>query len=151
MDWFFELIGNKYLITVITAFFTSQTIKVFTHAIVYKKWDIKRLFGDGGMPSSHTATVSSFAFLTGMLHGFGTFQFGISMLLCMIVCRDAVGVRNETGKQSIILNELKKILDIKELPKIKLKEFVGHTPVQVFGGVIVGLVVALIMNFVVFA
>ena len=133
------------------AFFTSQTIKVFTHAIAYKKWDITRLFGDGGMPSSHTATVSSFAFVTGMTHGFASFPFGIAMLLCLIVCRDAVGVRHETGKQTLIINELRHLLEGKEVSKIKLKEFVGHTPLQVFFGVVLGFAVALFMELVVFA
>lgn len=151
MNWFLDFLRNKYLITVLVAFFTSQTIKVFTHAITYKKWDFKRIFGDGGMPSSHTATVTSFAFITGMTHGFASFAFGISMLLCLIVCRDAVGVRNETGKQSIILNELKHLLEGKDVTKIKLKEFVGHTPVQVFCGAILGFIVALVMELVVFA
>ena len=150
MNWFLDFLRNKYLITVLAAFLTSQIIKVFTHAFTYKKWDFKRILGDGGMPSSHTATVSSFAFITGMTHGFASFNFGISMLICLIVCRDAVGVRNETGKQTKILNELKQLLEGKEVSKIKLKEFVGHTPVQVFCGIIIGFAVALLMELVVF-
>ena len=90
------------------------------------------------------------AFFTGMTYGFASFQFGISMLLCMIVCRDAVGVRNETGKQSVILNELKKLIDVKEISNIKLKEFVGHNSLQVFFGVVLGFVVAGVMRWVVF-
>ena len=150
MKWLLDLLRNPYLITVLVAFFASQTIKLFTHAIAYKKFDIKRWFGDGGMPSSHTATVSSMAFFTGMTCGFASFEFGISMLLCMIVCRDAVGVRNETGKQAVILNELKKLIEGKEASQIKLKEFVGHNPIQVLFGVILGFLVAYFMHWVVF-
>ena len=62
---------------------------------------------------------------------------------------DAVGVRRETGKQAVIINELKKLLSNEKIDEIKLKEFVGHTPVQVFAGVIVGIITALIMNLII--
>ena len=149
MNWLLDLLRNPFLITAISAWFASQTLKVFTHAIAYREWDIKRFFGDGGMPSSHTATVSSLAAFAGLSCGFGSFEFGVCTILTMIVCRDAVGVRNETGKQNIIINELKKMIESKEIAEIKLKKFVGHTPLQVVGGVIVGFAVAALMFFVV--
>ena len=149
MNWLLDLLHNPFLITAIAAWFISQTLKIFTHAISYKKWDLKRFFGDGGMPSSHTATVSSLAAFAGMSFGFASFQFAIAALLTMIVCRDAVGVRMETGKQNLIINELKKLIESKEIAEIKLKKFVGHTSLQVFGGLIVGIAVAVLMFFVV--
>lgn len=145
MDWLFDLLRNPFLLTSIAAWFTSQTLKIFTHAIAYREWDVKRFFGDGGMPSSHTATVSSLATFTGLAYGFASFQFAIGALFTMIVCRDAVGVRMETGKQNMIINELKKMIESKEIAEIKLKKFVGHTPLQVLGGLIVGIAVAVIM------
>lgn len=145
MDWLFDLLRNPFLLTSVAAWLTSQTLKIFTHAIAYREWDVKRFFGDGGMPSSHTATVSSLATFTGLAYGFASFQFAIGALFTMIVCRDAVGVRMETGKQNMIINELKKMIESKEIAEIKLKKFVGHTPLQVLGGLIVGISVALIM------
>lgn len=145
MDWLFDLLRNPFLLTSVAAWFTSQTLKIFTHAIAYREWDVKRFFGDGGMPSSHTATVSSLAVFAGLAYGFASFQFAIGALFTMIVCRDAVGVRMETGKQNMIINELKKMIESKEIAEIKLKKFVGHTPLQVLGGLIVGISVALIM------
>ncbi len=150
MHWFLQLIRNPYFLTAMAAWFTSQTIKVFTHAVAYKEWNFKRFFGDGGMPSSHTATVSSMAFFIGFSNGFDSIEFAIALLLCMIVCRDAVGVRMETGKQTLILNELKKLIESKEVADIKLKKFVGHTPLQVVFGVLLGLCVSILMFFVVF-
>ena len=145
MDWLFDLLCNPFLLTSVAAWLTSQTLKIFTHAIAYREWDVKRFFGDGGMPSSHTATVSSLATFTGLAYGFASFQFAIGALFTMIVCRDAVGVRMETGKQNMIINELKKMIESKEIAEIKLKKFVGHTPLQVLGGLIVGIAVAVIM------
>ena len=150
MKWLLDLLRNPFLITAIAAWFTSQTLKIFTHAIAYKEWDLKRFLGDGGMPSSHTATVSSMAAFAGMSCGFASFEFAIAALFTMIVCRDAVGVRRETGKQNLIINELKKMIESKEIAEIKLKKFVGHTPLQVFGGLLVGIAVASVMFWVVF-
>lgn len=149
MNWLLDLLRNPFLITAIAAWLISQTLKIFTHAITYKRWDFKRIFGDGGMPSSHTATVTALATFSGLCYGFASFEFGISALLTMIVCRDAVGVRNETGKQNVIINELKKLIESKEISEIKLKKFVGHTSIQVFGGFVLGILVATLMFFVV--
>lgn len=150
MNWFLDLLRNPFLLTALAAWFTSQTLKIFTHAAAYKEWDIKRFFGDGGMPSAHTATVSSLAAFAGMTCGFASFEFGIAALLTLIVCRDAVGVRHETGKQNLIINELKKMIESKEIAEIKLKTFVGHTPLQVFCGLLVGISVAAVMRWVIF-
>ena len=149
MNWFLDLLRNPFLITAISAWFTSQTLKIFTHAIAYGEWDVKRFLGDGGMPSSHTATVSSLAAFAGLAYGFASFEFAIGALFTMIVCRDAVGVRRETGKQNLIINELKKMIESKEISEIKLKKFVGHSPLQVIGGLIVGILVATLMFFVI--
>ena len=149
MNWFLDLLRNPFMITAISAWFTSQTLKIFTHAIAYKQWDLKRFFGDGGMPSSHTATVSALATFAGLAYGFASFEFAIGALFTMIVCRDAVGVRRETGKQNLIINELKKMIESKEIAEIKLKKFVGHSPLQVVGGLIVGILVATLMFFVI--
>lgn len=148
MKWLLDLLRNPFLLTAIIGWMTSQTMKIFTHAIVYKEWKPSRFFGDGGIPSSHAATVTSLAIFAGIKCGFASVEFAIAMVLTMVVCRDAVGVRLETGKQAIILNEIKHLFDNEKIDEIKLKEFVGHTPVQVVAGVLWGTTVAIIMSFI---
>lgn len=149
MNWFLDFLKNPFLLVALAGWIASQTMKIFTHAFVYKEWDFKRFFGDGGMPSSHSSTVSALTTFAGLNYGFASFQFGFCMIFTLIVCRDAVGVRRETGKQAIIINELKKLLSNEKIDEIKLKEFVGHTPVQVVAGIVVGVITALIINLVI--
>ena len=148
MQWFFDLIHNPFLITGVSSWAVAQVIKVIIHAIIYKTLAWERLFGDGGMPSGHSATVSSLAVICGLICGTGSAQFAISAILAIIVCHDATGVRWETGKQAQLLNELVEAfndLSKDALPEVKLKEFVGHTPVQVLAGILIGVVNAFVM------
>lgn len=153
MDWFFALMTNKFLITSTSSWLIAQVIKTVLHAIVNRKLDMTRLFGDGGMPSGHSATVTSLATMSALVYGPGSFQFAVCGILAIIVCHDATGVRRETGKQAVLINELIKafeVLSSKTLPEVKLKEFVGHTPIQVLAGIIVGIANAFFMHYVVF-
>lgn len=153
MNWFFDLISNPYLITGVSSWMIAQIMKVFIHALIYKKFELSRIFGDGGMPSGHSATVSSLAVICGLVCGMHSVEFAISAVLAIIVCHDAMGVRLETGKQAVLLNELISAfsgLSEKKLPEIKLKEFVGHTPIQVIAGIIVGIVNAICMYYLLF-
>ncbi len=152
-EWILELISNKFLLTGGAAWLLAQVVKTIIHAIINKKIVFERLIGDGGMPSAHSATVSSLAAFSAWQYGPGSFQFAVTMFLAIIVCHDAMGVRLETGKQAIILNELTKAFESltkEDLPEVKLKEFVGHTPIQVIAGILTGCVVATLMHFFVF-
>ena len=153
MTWFFDLITNPIIVAGVTAWFNAQVLKTIIYWVVNKKFDIWRLFGDGGMPSGHSATVTSIALISALIYGTGSFQFAISTMLAVIVCHDAMGVRQETGKQAKVLNEIMKSFDIllkDALPEVKLKEFVGHTPFQVFTGIIIGILHGLIIYFLFF-
>ena len=139
--------------TALSSWGIAQILKVFIHLIVVRKFEISRLFGDGGMPSGHSATVSSLATITGLMCGFESFEFAMSAILAIVVCHDAMGVRRETGRQAVILNEImgyfENLVSNDNLPGEKLKEFVGHTPFQVIAGVILGITNAIIMfNFI---
>ena len=153
MDWFTELLSNRFLMTALSSWFIAQVLKVIINAIIQKKIIWERLVGDGGMPSGHSATVSSLAMMSGLVYGLGSFQFAMAGVLAVIVCHDATGVRMETGKQAMVINE---ILDTFERMKmgyssdIVLKEFVGHTPLQVAAGITIGILNALFMYYVVF-
>ena len=145
---FLNIFTNHVLLIPILAWGIAQVLKTIINAITNRKFEISRIVGDGGMPSGHSATVTSMAMLCALVYGTGSFQFAISLVLAIIVCHDAMGVRRETGKQAVMLNELTRlfgILSSEELPEIKLKEFVGHTPVQVAAGITVGVVNAVIM------
>lgn len=154
MDWFFDFISNKFFITAVVSWTVAQVLKVFIYAIINKTWDFSRLFGDGGMPSGHSATVSSLAAISALTYGFGSFEFAISGILAIIVCHDAMGVRLEAGKHAKLLNILVDSFEKfskNELPEVVLKEFVGHTPLQVISGIILGILCAFGMYFFIFA
>lgn len=149
MQWFPELITNPFLLTSISSWFIAQLLKVIINAIVHKKLIWERLVGDGGMPSGHSATVSSLATFIALSCGPGSVEFAIAAVFAIVVCHDAMGVRQVTGKQSMLLNEIIEILDSDDLPEIKLKELVGHTPLQVTAGILIGIANACFMYFVV--
>ena len=149
MHWFTNLLHNPYLIAGLSSWFLAQVIKTIIHAIINKKLDWERLFGDGGMPSGHSATVSALTTISALIHGTGSFQFAVTGVLAVIVCHDAMGVRLETGKQARVLNEMIKSfenLTKKELPEVILKEFVGHTPFQVCAGILIGVANAFLVH-----
>ena len=142
-----EFLNNKIIITVFIAWLIAQVLKTIIHAIVYKKIDLKRLMGDGGMPSCHSAVVSSCSLMIGLVEGFDSSLFALSLVTAIIVMHDASEVRLETGKQAMVIKDISQILE--ELSHIhiddeKLKEFVGHTHLQVFMGALLGIVVALV-------
>ena len=148
MEHIAALFDNRFLIIPLTAWFTAQILKTLIYWIINRKFDITRMFGDGGMPSGHSATVTALATLAALVYGLSSFEFAVCAILAIIVCHDAMGVRLETGKQAEVLNDLIEVIDLlttEELPEVKLKEFVGHTPIQVMAGVIVGILNAVIM------
>lgn len=145
MDFVNELIQNKILICAAISWATAQVLKTIIHAIVNKTLDPRRLFGDGGMPSAHSATVTSVAVSCGLVCGFDSPIFAVALIFAFIVMHDAMGVRLETGKQAKVLNDLMEIFYTEGTPEQKLKEFVGHTPLQVISGFVLGLIVTSII------
>lgn len=153
MHWFHDLIQNPFLITAVSSWVIAQVLKMLINAAIHKKLSLERLFGDGGMPSGHSATVSSLAVMSALVYGTGSHEFAVSAILAIVVCHDAMGVRQETGKQAILINEIVRtysILTEKTLPEIKLKEFVGHTPMQVLAGIVLGFLNAFGMHYLLF-
>ena len=147
MDWLKDLFSNPFLLTGLGSWLVAQVLKTILHFAIYKKLDLERLIGDGGMPSGHSATVASFATICGLSFGFASVEFAITAILATIVCHDATGVRRETGKHAEILNELLK--SIETGTPMDLKELVGHTPVQMFAGILIGIGNALLMYYVI--
>lgn len=150
MNFFNDLIHNEMLVTASLAWFIAQVLKTIIHAFLTKDFDIERMYGSGGMPSCHSATVTALATSAYFLYGAGSSQFALSVILAIIVMYDARGVRRETGIQAKVLNELIDLLtDVHNeimSPDEKLKEFVGHTPLQVAAGAVLGFVIAIIVH-----
>lgn len=147
MDGFVDLITNPFLLTGVTSWLIAQVLKTILHWIIYKKLDFERIYGDGGMPSGHSATVSSLATICALTFGFGSVEFAITAILAIIVCHDAMGVRREAGKQAEVINELLRFLETGS--DADLKELVGHTPLQVAAGILIGIGNALLMYYVI--
>ena len=151
MDVFITaIIGNRIIVTGAAAWVISQVLKTIIHLIINKRLVLERLMGDGGMPSSHSATVTSVAVASGFVCGWNSPVFAVAFFLAIIVMHDAMGVRQETGKQAKIINNMlvmfENMQDARLDPEQKLKEFVGHTPMQVLAGFGLGLIVAIAMN-----
>lgn len=139
-----EIFQNETLFAALTGWFVAQALKIPLYRIVDGKWDWRRFFGSGGMPSSHTASMVALTIMVGFLQGFATPLFAVSFMITTVVMYDATGVRRETGTQAEIINEIVKhvIVDGKPITNDELKELVGHTPLEVLGGAIVGILVA---------
>ena len=133
------------LLTVsLLGWFVAQVLKTIIHIIVNKQFVAERLVGGGGMPSSHAATVCALATAAGLEYGGDSFPFAIAVIMAIIVMHDARGVRWETGIQARILNEMMetfRAMGRKMTAEEKLKEFVGHTPLQVLVGAILGILI----------
>ena len=146
MTFFSELFSNELFVSAASAWFIAQLLKTIIHTFVTKDFSIERMYGSGGMPSSHSSTVTALATTAYLIHGAASSEFAISAILAIIVMYDARGVRRETGIQAKVLNDLIDLLkDIhNELMSMddKLKEFVGHTPLQVVAGALLGIVIA---------
>ena len=142
---FMAFITNKYIYVPIILWACIQTFKVIYDLVTTKKFNFKRILGAGGMPSSHSAVVTSIATLIGKYQGVDSAIFGLALMFALVVMYDACGVRRAAGKQARILN---KILETPGLTTVevqgKLIEALGHTPIQVFVGALLGIIVGAI-------
>ena len=140
-----KVLTNKYLYVPLLVWFSIQTYKVVYELIKTKKFNFKRIVGAGGMPSSHSGVVTTLAAMIGKNEGFDTPIFAVSLIFSMIVMYDAAGVRRAAGKQASLLN---KIVETPGLSGVqvqeKLVEVLGHTPLQVIVGAIIGIVVGIL-------
>ena len=149
MNFIDEMLHNQIFISAISGWFVAQVLKTLIHMFITREFVAERMVGGGGMPSSHSATVCGLATSAGLKYGGGSFEFAIAVMLAIIVMYDAMGVRRETGKQGRVLNEMLEVLTNMGKPisaEEKLKEFVGHTPLQVLMGAILVIIIALLIG-----
>ena len=147
MSFFTDLFANKMIMAAIIGWFAAQVLKVVFVLLKDKKFDIRRFVGSGGMPSSHSAFVIALTTAVGYETGVNSPAFAICIVLSFIVMYDASGVRRATGQQAEILNKIVENFGNENLEVTgkRLKELVGHTPVEVFAGAIVGIIVGVLM------
>lgn len=149
MNFFNDLLSNTVLISAVSGWLVAQVLKTLIHLFMTRRFVVERLVGSGGMPSSHSATVCALATSIAIECGFSSTEFAISLILAIIVMHDAMGVRRETGIQAKVLNEMLKLFEDMGSdmpPQDKLKEFVGHTPLQVLIGAILGILIAILIS-----
>ena len=145
-----DLFSNRVLLSGLIGWGAAQVLKTIIYALMHHTLDLTRIFGDGGMPSGHSATVSSLATAAALVYGLGSFEFAMAFIFAIVVCKDAMGVRLETGRQAVIINDIVEAfnsLASEKLPEAKLKEFVGHTPLQVIAGILLGVANTFIMYY----
>ncbi len=141
------LFSNRILLTAIAADAAAQLLKAVFTLLLDRRFSLERLFGSGGMPSSHSALVSALATGVGLTQGFGSPIFAVAAVFALVVMYDATGVRRSAGKQAHVLNELilrlGHVLDEGFRPQT-LKTLLGHSYPQVLAGLILGIAAALI-------
>ena len=143
------ILGNKILDVVFVAWFCAQFYKVLSTLLFEQRFDITRFWDTGGMPSSHSATVTSLATSVGLIEGLNSTSFAMATIFATVVMYDAAGIRQAAGKQAGVLNRIIEKLAHKIEEKLhdeRLKELLGHTPFEVMIGGSLGVIVAFCMR-----
>lgn len=144
-DFFVEVYRNKILMTTVSAWLIAQTLKVVLGVFRLKKFDFRLFIGSGGMPSTHAAGAASLATSIGLECGFDSVYFALAFAFGVVVMFDAQGVRRSTGKQAGILNKIMEDIYWQgKIQEIRLRELIGHTPVEVIIGLFLGIAIALV-------
>lgn len=141
-----EIFTNKCIVIPLVLWIIIQTFKVITDLVINRRLNVRRIIGAGGMPSSHSAVVCSLAMCIGKEYGFSSGIFAIALIMAFVVMYDAAGIRRAAGKQARILNH---ILDTPGLSQVEVQErlieALGHTPIQVFVGALLGSIAGLVI------
>lgn len=146
-----DLFSNYVLNVALISWLSAQILKTIINYFMTNKLNLERLFGAGGMPSAHSACVCAMTIAIARLEGVNSVYFAIAFIISSIVMYDAMGVRRAAGEQAKVINMIvKKHKDekgVSYIPKNQdlLKEFLGHTPFEVLGGALLGILVAMLM------
>lgn len=138
-----EIRSNEILMLSILAWAVAQFFKIISWAFVSRELNFKRLVEPGGMPSSHSAFVTSLATGIGLQEGFGSSMFALATVFALIVMYDASGVRRAAGKQARVLNAIIEDLNRRQVHPERLRELLGHTPFEVLVGALLGIIIAI--------
>jgi len=137
-----DLVNNRVLVAGLLSWIIGQFLKFPLEYVLNKRWSWGILLSPGGMPSSHSALVTSVALAVGLQEGFGSPLFAMAFAISMIVVYDATGVRRQAGIHAERINEImKNFLESRRLEEEELKEVLGHTPFEVIAGILLGLAI----------
>jgi acid phosphatase family membrane protein YuiD len=143
MNFVEGLYSNEFFRVAFVSWFIAQFMKVLLTLFFEKRLDIGRIWGSGGFPSSHTSSVVSVSTAIGLTQGWDTAMYALSLVFSLVVMYDASGVRRAVGKQAAILNNMiHDLSEHKHIEQEQLKELIGHTPFEVIGGALLGILVA---------
>lgn len=157
MTFFHEFIANRVLLAAILGWLCAQVLKLALTLVTSKKLNMERLWGAGGMPSAHSAMVCALTVSMARVDGVNSPGFALAVMFAFVTMYDAMGVRRETGVHAKLLNKYLNQLETqnadvdgdgipdKEVDEIELKEFIGHTPLEVLGGVLLGILVGVLV------
>lgn len=146
IDIFYKVITNFPLMVALASMAIAQMVKIFYYYFKDGEVDIIHVIEAGGMPSAHSAMVSSLTMAIALTIGWNSPMFAIALIFSLVVMYDAMGVRRAASKQAFILNKIVDEIYITGKDKIeKLKEIMGHSPVEVIVGLILGILIALTM------
>jgi hypothetical protein len=146
MTFFPGIFQNKVFEVAFISWFIAQAMKVVLTLIIDKRFNLYRMIGSGGMPSSHSSLVMGISTAVGIKVGWESPLYAVALATSLIVMYDASGVRRAVGKQAIILNQIiEDAYQHKPVGQERLKELIGHTPFEVFAGAILGIVIANMM------
>ncbi len=140
------LFANRVLVTAVICWFVAQTLKVLIFFYLEGRFSFERFHGSGGMPSSHASTVCGLAFATGYIEGFSSTIFALAVIFAIIVMHDASNVRRSVGHHARLLNQQFDELIKNGMNQKLFKELIGHEPLEVFVGSILGLCVSAALN-----
>lgn len=144
---FIQLSNNGVFLVTMFAWTTAQMIKIIIGVKKERRFNFKWIFEPGGMPSAHTATVSALATSVGIYFGFGSGIFAVTLIFAIMIMFDAAGLRRSVGKQAGILNRI--VDDVyrnKKIEEQKLRELLGHTPIEVIAGAGLGILIAIVLT-----
>jgi hypothetical protein len=142
-DFMDEIVANRVFMAAMVSWIIAQSLKVLISLLVDKEFKFERFHGSGGMPSSHTATIVAASTAIGIMDGWSSSVYALSLIMAFIVMYDASGVRRSVGKQAKLLNDIiKDLYTHKHLEEEKLKELVGHKPTEVAVGALLGILIA---------
>ena len=156
-NFFQEFFQNKALFAAILGWFFAQVIKVLLNLVVTRRLNLERLWGAGGMPSAHSAMVSALTIALARFYGVNTPMFALAVIFAFVTLYDAMGVRREAGEHARLLNKYLNQIEAqnadtngdgkpdREVDEIDLKEFIGHTPLEVLGGALLGIMIGILI------
>ena len=150
MEFFTQLTHNYILVCSVLGWTLAQVIKTLLTWIVLGKFDIERMFGAGGMPSGHSATVSALVVSTAIKCGADSVYFAFAVVLAAVVIYDAMGIRRAAGDHAKVINRIIKInneddIEENDIDMAELKELLGHTPIEVLSGVVLGVIIPFVI------